>query len=469
MADEDEIKRALKDLERLSAGSYLKRLVLLLGIGTFFDGFDIAIIGSVLPVLIVVMRLNYVQLGELAGSVYIGELFGAYIFGWVSEKYGRKWAYITAVLQYGLFTILTGLAWNYGSIYWFRLLSGFGLGGEVPVAAALVSEFAGTRRRGLIVLVYEILYAWGLFLAPLIAALVYTIMGEAIGWRFLFFLATIPLAAGIASIFALWESPRWLLNHGRIQEARAILDKLMKKTGAKKEDSFLVQLDKEIDATDTTPKKTRWLELFSKQYRRRTGFIWTAWFTAYFAIYGISIWLPTQLVRVGGLPVTMSLEVTALASGIGVAFGYLMTLTVDSVGRKTWSLIAYTISALGLIYGVIETLVFHNYHWQVLLITALPGFAGVGGVMGLLLYAYTAELYPTRMRGWATSVGSSLNRLASIIATYAVGVLMSVTATKYLEMGYVFTMFLVVVLVGLFVLAVFGIETKRRLLERLSP
>lgn len=441
----------------------------LLGIGTFFDGFDSAIIGSVLPALIIFLHVGFAQLGALAGSVYIGEFFGAFIFGWVSEKYGRKTGFITALIQYSIFVILTGIAWNYSSFYAIRLISGFGIGGEVPVAAALVSEFAGSIKRGFIILVYEILYAWGLLIGPLSAALIYFLFGEAIGWRIVFFLGAIPLVAGVVSIFALWESPRWLLNHGKVDEARKIIEKLGGKMKAEKEDARLTELDKEIDSVDVAPKKTAWFELFSKTYRKRTGFIWTVWFTAYFVLYGLLIWLPTEYVRIGGLPISLSLEITASTAALAIAVGYIMTFTVDRVGRKTWSVIGYSVSIVGLIYGVIATLVYHDYHWQVLLTTASIGFGSMGGVLGLLLYAYTAELYPTRMRGWATSAGTSLNRIASIISTFAVGLLLASTTLKYLELGYVFIMFLAIAIIGLAVLATFGIETKHELLERLSP
>lgn len=166
---------------------------------------------------------------------------------------------------------------------------------------------------------------------------------------------------------------------------------------------------------------------------------------------------------------SLSLEVTGFTAALAVAVGYLVTFTVDRVGRKTWTLIAYAAAVIGLLYGVIETMVFHDYHWPVLLTTASIGFGSLGGIVGLLLYAYTAELYPTRMRAWATSIGTSLNRLASIISTYAVGLLLAAFSAKYLEMGYIFLMFLLISLVGLFVLAVFGIETKKEVLEKLSP
>lgn len=228
------------------------------------------IIGSALPALVVFLHVGYARLGALAGSVYIGEFFGAYIFGWISEKYGRKWGFIGAVLQYSIFVIATGLAWNYSSVYAFRLISGFGLGGEVPIAASLVSEFASSVKRGFIVLVYEILYAWALLIGPLSAALIYSLVGEAIGWRVLFYLGVIPLVAGVVSIFALWESPRWLINHGRLEEARAILAKLGR-TGAKNQDASITEVDRAIDESDTAPKKTQWFELFSKKYLGERG------------------------------------------------------------------------------------------------------------------------------------------------------------------------------------------------------
>lgn len=244
---QNDIRNDLKRIEKLRPRSYFVRLISILGIGTFFDSFDAAIIGTVLLAFVVYLHVGTAQLGAIAGASYVGWFFGAYIFGRVAEKYGKRKAFIVSLIQYSIFMILTGISWSYGSVYALRLISGIGLGGESPAAAALISEFAPTAKRGVIVMGYETAFAWGVFLAPLIGVLVYTLVGEALGWRVLFYIGVIPLIAGIVAIFALWESPRWLLNKGKVKEAEAIIDRLEAKSKGWKGDSSVDQAVKVID------------------------------------------------------------------------------------------------------------------------------------------------------------------------------------------------------------------------------
>lgn len=466
--DVKDIKDDLKNIERLKTRSYFVRLTSLLGIGTFFNGFDTVMIGSILPALIIYLHIGFAQAGDIAASVFIGEFVGSITFGIISERYGRKMAFIISVIEYGAIGIATGLGNSFASLYALRLISGFGLGGEVPIAATLVSEWAPSKRRGLIVLGYESTYAWGLFVAPLAAAGIYSIVGEAIGWRIMFFLLAIPLVAGIVCIFALWESPRWLLNKGKAEEARAVISKMEKRADVEKQ-ADIIEVDKEIDNATTIPRRTELRELFSKQYRRRTGFNWVMWFTGYFVANGLLVWLPEEYVSVGHLPTNLSLGLTALTAGISLVTIYPMVLTIDRVGRKTMILLGYSLAVVGLIFGIVEALVFHDVQWPVLLVTSSFGFVGMGGLLVLILYTYTGELFPTRMRGFATSAGNAVLWIAGIIGVETVGLILAAGSTPAIGMSYVFITFIVVALIGLAVTAVFGIETKQKLLENLSP
>lgn len=467
----DEIKNELKSIENIRTWSYLTRLISLLGIGTFFDAFDTVMIGSIIPALVIYLHLAITQAGNIAASVFIGEFVGALTFGWLSEKFGRKTAFIISIFEYGIFGIATGLSSTYASLYAFRLISGFGLGGEVLVATTLVSEWAKTKRRGLITLGYESVYLWGIFLTPLIAAGIYSIFGEALGWRILFFLLVIPMGAGVVSIFALWESPRWLLSKGKLDKARVVLNKMQKDAKSKGAETTVVDKEvvQEIDKADTTLKGTELKELFSKEYRRRTGFNWVIWFTAAVVAIGVLTWLPEEYVRVGHLPVTLSLELTASTSALGVAVGYFNVFFIERFGRKPMAMIGYSLSIVGLIFGIVEALVYHNVQWPVLAIVAFFSFGGMGAILSLLTYIYTAELFPTRIRAWANGTSNAVRTVGAIITIETIGYVLAAGPTPYIGMFHVFLIFTIVAVVGLVVTAIFGIETKQKLLETLSP
>ncbi|MDG6943541.1 MAG: MFS transporter, partial [Nitrososphaerota archaeon] len=147
MSEESTATEELSMLEAAPPRSYLTRLIALLGTGTFFDSYDAIVIGSVLPVLISVFSLSSTYAGLLIAITYVGEFLGAIVFGYISEKYGRKTAYIVSIIEYSVFFVITAAAASFGMLLALRLLSGLGLGGEVPVAAAMVNEFAGTKKR----------------------------------------------------------------------------------------------------------------------------------------------------------------------------------------------------------------------------------------------------------------------------------------------------------------------------------
>lgn len=209
-------------------------------------------------------------------------------------------------------------------------------------------------------------------------------------------------------------------------------------------------------------------QAFLKQYRRRTGFIWTEWFTAYFINYILMTWLPTLYVRIGHLPAVMALKITAITGGSMIVGQYVLTFLIDWIGRKTFSLVGYSLSLIGLIYGIIATFVYHNVHWTVLFITAEFAFIGTAWLC-MLLWTYTPELYPTRMRGWATSATTGMRALPVIIGTFVVGLVLAVYHIEYMALGYVFVLLAVMSVVGLIVIGTFGIETKKKTLELLSP
>ncbi|MDG6930197.1 MAG: MFS transporter [Nitrososphaerota archaeon] len=457
MSEESTATEELSMLEAAPPRSYLTRLIALLGTGTFFDSYDAIVIGSVLPVLISVFSLSSTYAGLLIAITYVGEFLGAIVFGYISEKYGRKTAYIVSIIEYSVFFVITAAAASFGMLLALRLLSGLGLGGEVPVAAAMVNEFAGTKKRGKLVLLYQSVFPWGFLIAPLLASFIYSYVGVALGWRVLFLIGIIPLIAGIASIFALWESPRWLINRGKYESAQRVINAL----GTGK-----AQLN--LEGVDLKPKPPRFSELFSRQYRIRTALVWAMWFTAYFINYGMLTWLPTLYVKVGGLPLHLSLMMTALVSGLILIVTYIVVAVIDAVGRKPLAITGFTIALAGLAYGSVMTLAYHDAGWQVLLTTSALTGVGITGIIALLLYVYTSELYPTRMRSWGTSVGSSILRVATVISTYLVGAIFA-ASYGYLGMGHVFVMFAVIALAGLVLVTLFGIETKRRLLEAISP
>jgi putative MFS transporter len=444
-------------LERIPISRFHTRLTALLGFGTFFDSYDSLAIGVALSVVFQTLHISLVNTGILISIAYLGQFVGAILFGVLSERIGRKKAFLASIAIFGLCSLGAALAHSYESLFWFRLVEGIGLGGEVPVAASLLNEYVLGAHRGKLVAIYETLFSWGLFLTPLVGYVLMGTLGPELGWRLLFAIGLLPALWAIVGWWLLPESARWLVDKGRIGEAGAIVGRIeaeLQRRG--------VELPAPGVRVQADIKPTRFAELFSHDYRRRTLLTWIQWFMCYFITYGYITWLPGLYVRVGHLPPQMGLLLTALSSACSVAVGYSMAAVLDSIGRKAVFTFLFGVAAAGALLGVV-LISQHVTGWPALFAVAVVMLIGSGG-NSLGVYVYTPELYPTRMRAWGTAAASSMNRIASFIAPILVGVLLGAG----LGIQSVFGMFAVAALIGMVGMMTLGIETKQKTLEELS-
>jgi putative MFS transporter len=358
---------------------------------------------------------------------------------------------------FGVMSVATAFAWDFQSLATLRMIQGLGLGGEIPVAAALFNEFLRAQNRGRAAVTYQVMFQWGAMLTPATALLCFNMFGQELGWRAMFVIGGLPALIAIYAWFTLPESPRWLVDHGRFAEADAVLKTIESR----------VSRDP-LPPPELKPqpafKRTRLSELFSDIYLRRTIMLWLLWACAYFVVYGNSAWIPTLYVRIGGLSVTSALTLAVITYAVNVTTMHSQAFLVDRIGRKPLLVIGFSFSAIAALVGSAAIFWFHDTSWPILF--GVSTIMGIGtAIQTILAVNYTAELYPTRMRGLGVSTASSMSRLASIVAPSLVGAILAA------ELGIqtVFAMFGVVALVGAVVLGTMGVETKNRSLEELSP
>jgi MFS transporter, putative metabolite:H+ symporter len=446
-------------LERMPFLPFHLRIAGMLGAGTLFDAFDSLSIAAALTMIVATFHIDYAIGATLVSAAYIGQIVGAVGFGFVSERIGRKWAYVIAVGIFGACSIGAALATSITGIEIARAIQGLGLGAEVPIAGALFNELVRSNLRGRVIIFYESLFVWGLILAPVAGLVCFDTLGPALGWRALFALGGIPLIAAAIAAFRLPESPRWLASHGRIAEADRIVTAM--------EDEAR-KLGKPLPLPVARPPvaiaRTRFLELFTGLYLRRTIVAWSQWFCAYFVNTGFAVWTPTLFMKFGGLPVHYALLLTIGINVCGLVTVWLTAENVDRVGRVPWFAYSFLLGTLGAAGGVIAIGVFHAHGWLPLLVFGLIMNAG-SAINAIGVYLYTPELYPTRMRGLGTATASSMNRVASTIAPLAVGYLMAMN----FGMASVFGMFALVSFIGYLFMQFVGVETKGRILEEVSP
>ncbi len=445
-------------IDRIPVGRFHLKLTSIVGTGTFFDGFDAISLAVVLPAVVAAFGISFSQAGLILSAGYIGQFLGAILIGALSDRIGRRNAFILCLTVFSIMSIFCAFAWSSTSLLVFRLIQGLGLGAEVPIAATLINEYLGRKSRGRISVIYQSLFTWGLFFAPLVALLLTSTMGPTNAWRVLLGLGALPLLVAIWAWFALPESARWLAEKNRISEADALVTEMEQQAQARGK-----TLEAPAPAAPIEHRPTRLRELFQGQYGSRTVMLGLLWFTTFFVTYGFSVWLPTLYVSVGGLPQTNSLLLTVILGAIQVSMAYVVASFVDKIGRKPTFIIGFGIAALGGLFGFVNLAVLHNTTWPYLFATGVILTIGIM-LPTISLYLYTSELYPTRMRGFASSTASSLSRVASILSPFIFGFLLD----GHGGAGAIFAILAGMAVLGLITMAIGGVETRMRRLEDIS-
>jgi MFS transporter, putative metabolite:H+ symporter len=437
-------------VERLPVSWWHVKTRIIIGVATFFDAFDALAIASVLPAIVPMWKLTPPQIGILISAGFLGQLLGALFFGWIAERYGRMTGMIWSIGTFAVMSFVCAFAWNYDSLLVFRLIQGFGLGGEVPIAAVYISELARTNVRGRFVMLYELIFPVGIVAASLLGLWVV----PTLGWQYMFFIGAIPAVMVLFLRRVLPESPRWLAGAGRLKEADAAMTHIEQET----QKATGQPLPTPQPVVKVKEKKASLCDLFGPLYLRRTLVVWLIWFTAYLVNYGLSIWMPTVYRTVFKLPLDVSLRYGLITTAIGLIGATIAALIIDHVGRKT---LFATCFAGGAIALIVLSQIANPTPEQVLTFISIAYF--FVNAINLGVYLYTPELYPTRVRALGVGTATAWLRLASMVGPTTVGFMIATGLQS------VFLAFGVLAVVTAIVTALFAIETKKRILEDVSP
>jgi putative MFS transporter len=444
--------RLVARLERLPVTPRLLLLRVIVGIATFFDAYTVLAIAFAMPQLVSEWKLTPTEVGMIISAGYVGQLFGAVLFGSLAEKIGRLKTLFITILLFVSMDIACLFAWSGATMMAFRFLQGVGTGGEVPVASAYINEFIGAEKRGRFFLLYEVIFPIGLMFAGMAGFFLVPVYG----WKAMFIVGLIPAVLTIPLRWFMPESPRWLASKGRLAEADAVV-KLLEDSATRRGVVLREPVVRPVDSSATT--RSDWRDLFKGIYLKRTFMIWGLWVCVYMINNGLVTWLPTLYRQVFQLPLQTSLAYGWITSGVGVIASIACALLIDKVGRKSWYATAFLVAIVPLLMlawlgatSPIEVLILATATYAILQTIAFS------------LYLYSAELYPTRLRAIGTGFGSAWLRAGSSIGSILVGWIVADLGIRY-----VFAAFAAVALVGGLVTLLFAIETKGRVLEELSP
>ena len=448
-------------LERVPITRWHLRARLIMGSATFFDAFDALSLAFVLPVLVGLWRISAVQIGWLIAAGYLGQFVGALLFGALAERYGRIRSAAGATALMSVMSLACALAGHFPALLALRLVQGIGVGGEMPVAAVYINELSKARGRGRFFMLYEMIFPIGLMVTGQIGAIVVPLLG----WQVMFLIGGIPGLVIADLLLRLRESPRWLIGKGRLEEAETVIKEIEASVplGTQPAQSDSGDNEPRIARNDTqaTPvgdNRTRWVELVGPFYRRRTVVVWTLWASAYFITNGLNNWMPTLYNSVYGLTISQSLRAGTLNNIAQVAILLGCAFAIDRIGRRRWATVCFVAGAV-----LLATLgVFASASVTAVIVLVTLSY-GIVGSVNAVLYLYTPEIYPTRMRAIGTGSATCWLRLASAAGPLLVGYFVADRGT-----GAVFLMFAIVGIVGA-VAATLMLETRNRRLEDIAP
>jgi len=421
----------------------------LLGAGMFIDAFELVMQSGVAAAMVHVKFTTNAGIAQFIFATFMGLAIGSAVSGALADRFGRRTLYQFNLLLFGAATLATSVAPSFPLVVLLRFAAGIGLGGELVVGYAIMSEMTPSSCRG----------RWGVILALLvncaqpISAFVGAYFLPLAGWRWMFVIGAVPA-------FAVWyirrtlpESPRWLERQGRIGEMREVLDGLWREnTGEAVAPTILAPVDTGAE------KGLPWIALFSSQRVGRTLFCFAIIVMILSAQFGFLAWVPTLLLQHGHTIVHSLVYSAAMALGAPIG-GLIPMLLIDRIGRRAVvSIAAFGASAVGMGYA------FALDGSPFLLVTA--GFFEIFFVQitaASVLAVYLPELFPTDIRGTGFGTSLGIGRVAAALMPYLV-----LAVLDHFGVFAVFIMLASITLaLSLLVLAV-GPETSRKTLEEVE-
>jgi putative MFS transporter len=353
------------------------------------------------------------------------------------------------MIFWGAGSIFCGFAPDVTTLSLARVLVGLGMGMEFPVAQSMVSEIIPAKSRGRYIALLEGFWPIGFVCSGLLTYFVLQITD----WRWVFILEGIPAIFVLVVRRYVPESPRWLACHGHHDRAERIMGEMEAKVQQRLGGAPLPQPALAIPAAATQGGGIG--ALWSKAFARRTTMLWFLWFFALLGFYGLTTWLGA-LLQAKGFPVTKSVFYTILISLAGIPGFLTAALLVESWGRRGTLI-------LMLLGGAIACWFYGNAADQTMLIVF--GLCMQFFLFGMwsALYAYTPELYPTRIRATGTGCASAVGRIGSLLGPYLIGVILPTLGS-----GGVFALGAGAFVAAALSVLLLGEETRGRVLEEIA-
>ncbi|MBU6498963.1 MAG: MFS transporter, partial [Rhodospirillales bacterium] len=450
----------LARLDRLPATRHIWMLVTLLSLGGMFEFYDLFMTAYVIPGLMKGGLLATAKLSIFAGpalfvaATFFGLFIGTFVFGFVADKYGRRAIFTFSMLWYCAATLIMAFQTTGLEVSLWRLIAGIGIGVELVTIDTYLSELVPKHVRGR---AFAFNQAVQFAVVPIVAFISYKLVPSAPfgwdGWRW------VVVIGSIGALFVWFlrrgipESPRWLINQGRLAEADAITTAIETSVRADLGGAALPPVAAhEVERAEPQGSLG---EIFEGPYRTRTVMLMVFQFFQTFGFYGFAAWVPTLIAQQTGINLGGSL-LYAFIIAIANPFGPLLAMSFADKFERKWQLVgaAICIGVFGLVFSAqksLELLVVFG-----VLITLS------NNVLSYSFHNYQSELFPTRVRARAIGFTYSFSRISTVFASFIIGFFLQKAGTTGVFGLIAFAMLMVVLSIG-----IFGPRTRDLQLEQI--
>jgi putative MFS transporter len=446
-------------LDRVPATRRVWRMVVLLSLGGMFEYSDLFLTGYVVPGLVRAGLLGGVAVGVFAGpalfvaATFAGLWVGTLVFGFVADRFGRRSVFTWSLLWYCAASVVMALQFTGAGVVLWRLIAGIGIGVELVTIDTYLAELVPKDLRGRAFAVNSVVQFSAVPLVALLAWWLVPIQVAGLdGWRW------VVMAGALAAVLVwglrlgLPESPRWLINQGRLGEAERVVAALEREAVA---DRGGMPLPAPSAYVAEESGAGRFAEIWRPAYRGRTIMMMVFMVFQSVGFYGFANWVPT-LIAQKGINLSGSLLysfVIACANPLGplLLFGI-----ADRVERK-WLIVTASLGTA--VFGSLFAL---QTEIAVLLLFGVA-ITLSNNVMSTAFHAYQGELFPTRVRARAIGFVYSFSRLSTVFVSFIIAFLLQTGGVPA-----VFAFISAAMLVVMITIGGFGPKTNRRRLEELA-
>jgi putative MFS transporter len=393
-------------LNRLPIIGIHRRATVVIGLGFFFDSYEIFLIGALSPVFVNDFGANRTELPLLLSSAFLGMFLGASTLTALADRLGRRRAFLLTVGIYSMASLAGACSPNLGFLLAMRMVAGFGIGAELPVSDSYLADLLPARHRGRYT---AWAYTIGYCSFPIAGFLAHSLIGTTVigipGWRWMFVLGSLGAVVIWLLRRQLPESPRWLESIGRPDEAARIVARMESEAAAR---GPIPPPRYDIDAPSPIPLR----KILSLPSLRRR-FVMLLIFHPLQSIGWYSFGILSVLVLTGrGYSVTISLIYVAITY-LGYPLGSLVSVfLIEHIDRK-WLIMASGVSmaVLGFLYAIAANPI------AFLVIGFI--YTAVSNVFGNALHVYDGELFPTEMRARTAGIPYAFSRLSLAVTPLA--------------------------------------------------